>query len=136
MKQTNSNGDINLTVNLESGIYDATIIYNGKNGYSSFKKNVQIIVEDRPINIVSMGADIEKGNNYFVQVYDNYGSTLSNVNVVFEINNRTYYKYTDSNGIAAIPINLAPNNYNILVKPGTHYTGNYLKETITVYKEE
>ena len=136
VKQTNSNGDINLTVNLESGIYDATIIYNGKNGYSSFKKNVQIIVEDRPINIVSMGADIEKGNNYFVQVYDNYGSTLSNVNVVFEFNNRTYYKYTDSNGIAAIPINLAPNNYNILVKPGTHYTGNYLKETITVYKDE
>lgn len=136
MKQTNSNGDINLTVNLESGIYEATIIYNGKNGHSSYKKTVQIIVEDQPINIVSMGADIEKGNNYSVQVYDNYGSTLSNVNVVFEINNRTYYKYTDSNGIASIPINLALNNYNILVKPGTHYKGNYLKETITVYKEE
>lgn len=136
VKQTNGTGDINLTVNLESGIYEATIIYNGKNGYSPFKKTVQIIVEDRPINIVSIGADIEKGNNYSVQVYDNYGSALSNVNVVFEINNRTYYKYTDSNGIASIPINLAPNNYNIIVKPGTHYTGNYLKETISVYKDE
>ena len=94
------------------------------------------MVEDRPIKITSLGADVVKGSNYSVQVYDNYGNTLSNVNVVFEIKNRTYYKYTDSNGIAVIPINLAPNNYNILVKPGTHYTGNYLKETITVYNEE
>lgn len=131
-RKTNSEGIANLTVNLYPGKYNVTVYYRGSTGISSSKAVSEVTINKMPISIQSLGADIPVNGSYRVQVKDVNGKTAANVAVTFQIGTRKYYKYTDSNGIAALPMNRKKGNYNVEVLPGTGYTSSRFIETVAV----
>lgn len=111
-KVTNSNGQAMLSLNLDSGEYDAKIIFEGCDFYhpsSSISK----------INIKSTidGEDLTKyhknNTQYYAKFSDNTGNPLINQEVKFNINGVFYKKTTNSIGIAKLNINLNPGHYII-----------------------
>ncbi|WP_042706930.1 carboxypeptidase-like regulatory domain-containing protein [Methanobrevibacter wolinii] len=131
-KITDKNGIANILIKMNSGKYDVVITYKGSTGISSSKTVSHLTINKLPITISSLGADLHQNESYKVKVLDFNGKIVSNANIIFKINNRTYYKYTDSNGIATIPITLKKGNYNVLVTSGNNYKCDNFIETVSV----
>ncbi|MGN0176231.1 MAG: Ig-like domain repeat protein [Methanobrevibacter sp.] len=96
---------------LAIGSYTAAIKYSGNSNYAdvSLSKKVKVL------SSVS-GSDITKYYGpvvqYSVKFWKNYDA-LANTKVSFKVNGITYTKTTDKNGIAKLPVNLAPGKYVI-----------------------
>ena len=132
-RRTNETGDANLTINLNVGNYTVDLYYSGSNGYSSSRSKVNITVIPVPVRIESLSADIPLNGTYYVRVVNNNGNPVNSAALVFTIRNRTYYRYTDSDGVASLTIRLRQGNYNMDVRPANdNYIGNNLLETISV----
>ena len=68
------------------------------------------------------------GKYYKVRVLDNYGRIAKKVTVKFTLNGKTYYKKTNSKGIASIKIRLNPKTYTV----SATYKGFTVKNKIKV----
>ena len=68
------------------------------------------------------------GTYYKVRVLDNYGNIAKNVSVKFTLNGKTYYRTTNSQGIAGLKISLKPSSYTV----SASYKGFTVKNKITV----
>lgn len=109
---TDKNGIASVkTAVLSVGSYIAVIKYSGNYKYApvSLSKKVKVL------SSVS-GSDITKyyGNvvQYSVTFWKNY-NVLADTKVSFKVNGITYTKTTDKNGVAKLPVNLAPGKYII-----------------------
>lgn len=132
-RRTNETGDANLTINLGVGNYTVDLYYSGSKGYLSSTAKVNVTVRPIPIVIQSLGADIVTNGTYSVKVFDENGNPVNNVCLVFNIRNRTYYRYTNSDGIASLILNLKEGNYNMDIRPANgNYEGDNLVETVFV----
>lgn len=136
-----------------TGKYAVNVLKN-KNNISSVKNNYLLsdeFVGDLAVNNIDgnvsdniplpkntlIGNDVVKyyknGTQYTVTVLDYLGNPLPNQKVVVSLDGKSFsnLKYTivtDSNGVATLPINLAPGNYNITAILGDES----VKNTITV----
>lgn len=74
------------------------------------------------------------GNEFSVSLLDINGKAISNRDVLFKINNRTFRKSTDGNGIASISITLPVGEYEIdIVFAGDNsYINSSSKKNVTV----
>ena len=111
------------TAALSIGTYTATLSYAGNTKYSasSLSKKVKVL------SSVS-GSDITKYygpvSTYSVTFWKNYNA-LANTKVSFKVHGVTYTKTTDKNGVAKLPVNLAPGKYVITT------TNPYSKEKLS-----
>ncbi|WP_299521797.1 S-layer family protein [uncultured Methanobrevibacter sp.] len=107
---TDENGNASIALNLISGIYQATISYNGSEIYGNASKNITVTINSTidGQNIVKM---YQNGTQFFATFYDNYGNILANTLVRFNINGVFYTRTTDENGTARLAINLRPGEY-------------------------
>ncbi len=134
-RNTNSTGDINISLNsLYVGNYDAIITFSGSTGVSPSNGTLVIRIKPKDIMIVSLGATIRRNGTYKVEVSDYNGRKIKKCPLTFKINNRTYYRSTDNNGIASITLNLSNNLYDIIVTASKNYRSNTLYETIDIVK--
>lgn len=134
-RKTNTTGDINISLSsLYVGYYDAIIVFSGSNGVSPSNETVVIEIKPKDIMIVSLGATIKRNGTYKVEVIDSKGRKVKRCPLTFKINNRTYYRYSDKNGIGSITINLSNNLYDVEVKTSKNYNSNTLYETIDIIK--
>lgn len=131
-KITDNNGIANILIKMNTGKYDVIITYKGSTGFSSSKTISHLTINKLPITISSLGADLHQNESYKVKVLDFNGKIVSNANIIFKIRNKTYYKYTDSKGIATIPLNLKKGNYNVVVTAENNYKCDNFIETISV----
>lgn len=108
-RATNKDGIASITINLPEGVYSITATYR------NVSTTNKIIVKD--YEPVITGSDVEMyyrdGTNYTITLKNTQGTPISNVDVIFNINNRNYTRITDSKGIARITINLPAGTYNI-----------------------
>ena len=112
-RQTDGNGSASLALNLDSGIYDANVLFNGSENYNSASKNATITIKS-----TIEGSDIVKiyqnGTQFYATFYGADGKTLANnTNVTFNINGVFYTRETNENGTAKLNINLNPGNYTL-----------------------
>ena len=87
--------------------------------------NITAIVDNQNISMAmyttNVTLDVKDVNMYYhdgthlIANLTNLNKSLSNEKVYFVINNRTYNRTTDANGIAHIGINLKPNTYTARV---------------------
>ncbi|WP_409199912.1 glycoside hydrolase family 2 TIM barrel-domain containing protein [Methanobrevibacter sp. DSM 116169] len=105
-RSTDSNGEVMLSINLNSGNYIITIYHPDNN--QRWSNNIKVL----PILI---GNDISMNDNnrktYDVKVLDDLGNVLKGVNVEININGIMYYRLSDDNGVARLNINLDPGSY-------------------------
>ena len=108
-RATNKDGIASITINLPEGVYSITATYR------NVSTTNKIIVKD--YEPVITGSDVEMyyrdGTNYTITLKNTQRTPISNVDVIFNINNRNYTRITDSNGIARITINLPAGTYTI-----------------------
>ncbi|WP_407416164.1 right-handed parallel beta-helix repeat-containing protein [Methanobrevibacter sp.] len=101
---------------LESGEYESFIYYSGDNNYESNHTTSLVTVLD----IISVVApDVTKyyhGSEKFVVNVTKSGKAVVNASVEITINNASYTRQTDENGIASIALNLESGNYTATVK--------------------
>ena len=101
---------------LEPGEYEATIYYSGDNNYKNDNTSSLVTVLDK-ISVVA--PDVTKyyhGSERFVVNVTKSGKALVNASVEITINNATYTRQTDENGIASIGLNIESGNYTATVK--------------------
>ncbi|WP_407378950.1 Ig-like domain repeat protein [Methanobrevibacter sp.] len=105
---TNSNGESTLTFNLETGNY--TITTNYKN---TTIENIFEIIEDYILRGNDIKAYAETDFQYKINLTDHNGKTITNAEITFEVDGKTYTNTTDSEGKAVINLNLKLGNHTI-----------------------
>jgi hypothetical protein len=124
---------INITINNESNVvnlingYYSLVLSDFPSGNYTVKLELlndtyvtDIIEKNFTINIKSSQiiandfiAYYNGGNNYEIILKDNEGNPISNKEVFFTINNRTFKKTTNSEGIVSMSITLPIGNYSV-----------------------
>ncbi|MBO7444026.1 MAG: hypothetical protein J6T69_04315, partial [Methanobrevibacter sp.] len=107
--KTDSKGIVKITNHLKPGSYTVKI----KNPKTSEVKTHKIKVLARINQNKNITMYYGAGKYYKVRVLDNYGRIAKKVSVKFILNGKTYYKKTNSKGIASLKIRLNPKTYTI-----------------------
>lgn len=105
---TDSNGQVNFKVALsKEGSYDLKVTYTGDEiDYYSSKASSMVIVKKVATKIVSSNVYMipKMAEYYSVTLKDVSGNVLANQKVTFKVNGKTYSKFTNSKGVAAIKL--------------------------------
>ena len=134
--KTNSKGVASLTVgNLKPGTYTVKYQYSksGSSDYNSGSKKITISKLSATLTAGDMKMNYKDGSVYKATVKTKAGKALSNVNVKFKINGKSYTATTDSNGVASIKINLGVGYYTVKsAVSNTYYKSNTASKHILV----
>ena len=122
--KTDANGIVKITNHLKPGSYTIKV----KNPKTSEVKTHKIKVLARIDQNKNMTMYYGAGKYYKVRVLDNYGRIAKKVTVKFTLNGKTYYKKTNSKGIASLKISLKPKTYTV----SATYKGFTVKNRIKV----
>ena len=110
INKTNNNGITRIFLTLNKGNYTITAKYKTE----TLTNKINVREND---NYTLTANDLEMyyrdGSAFNVTLKDGNGNTLSGRIITFTINNNTYQRTTDKNGVASIQINLAPGKYEI-----------------------
>ena len=110
--KTDSNGQAELSVDLNVGNHTALITLKEDDTYHEASANATITI----LSTVE-GTDLVKlygsSNQYFAIFCDSQGNMLANTKVKFTIGSNSYSATTLPNGIVRLNINLPPGNYSI-----------------------
>lgn len=110
VRTTDANGSASIGLNLGSGVYGASVYYNGSDMYDKVSKNITVTINPTVLadDLVKMYKNATKFSAKFT---DSTGKALVNSDVRFNINGVFYTRTTDSNGVASLAINLRPGDY-------------------------
>ena len=107
--KTNGSGIVRINISGKPGTYKIKV----KNPKTLEAKNHTIKIVARIDQNKNMTMYYGAGKYYTVRVLDNYGNIAKNVSVKFTLNGKTYYKRTNSKGIASLKISLKPKTYTV-----------------------
>lgn len=103
---TNDDGYVNMNINLNPGVYTATIEYNGLKASNTIR--VLNILEGNDVNM-----KFRDGSKFEATLLDGNGQPFSGQTIIFNINGVFYQRTTDSRGVASLNINLRAGEYII-----------------------
>ena len=118
---TNSDGIARFKINEAGKSYRVNIKFNGSDEYRASNKTFILRVIENPIytklSIAEHGIIMNKTLHIYLKTKD--GKALSNQNISITINGGTYYRTTDSNGLAMLKLNKKAGLYTVSIKyPG------------------
>ena len=122
-RTTNENGTAKLNINLAPGEYILTAI----DPLTGLQMSYNITVLPT-LNATDLEMKYKDGSTFNVTVLDGQGNPLKEAAVTFNINGVFYTRYSDSNGIAKLNINLMAGEYIIT----SEYDGMRIANTITI----
>ena len=110
VRTTDANGSASIGLNLGSGVYGASVYYNGSDMYDKVSKNITVTINPTVLadDLVKMYKNATKFSAKFT---DSTGKALVNSDVRFNINGVFYTRTTDAYGVASLAINLRPGDY-------------------------
>ena len=117
---TDSNGVARLNINLRSGNYIITTIFEGLTIGNNINVLPTLVTSDLSMKYLD-------GSKFTAQTLDGQGSPLANQNVSFNINGVLYHKVTDKEGIASLNITLLAGEYIITSYWNDFQVGNTIK---------
>ena len=109
-RTTDNNGNASIALNLNSGEYDAFILFKGTKRYVESSKNITVTINST-IDACDVVKFYQNGTQFFATFIDSAGNVLANTNVTFNINGVFYTRQTNENGTAILNINLRPGYY-------------------------
>lgn len=134
-RTTDNNGNASLNINLISGNYQTTITVIGDNTYREVSKGVLVSVVSNKVTPTLKVDNLTKiyGTNEPLKAQLSYnGNVLTDKDVTFKINNVTYTRKTDINGIASLNVNLPPDTYPVVVSLPVNDTLNIVTKNVNV----
>ncbi|WP_406534014.1 succinylglutamate desuccinylase/aspartoacylase family protein [Methanobrevibacter sp.] len=130
-KTTNDEGFGFLTIGLNPGKYKITTTCGNKS-------NTNLINVLSRVSSKDVSSTYGKTAKFNLKVVDKKGNPMKNELVAFKVNGKTYKKFTNSNGIATLSLNLNAGTYTITYSvdgisgKNKYHVKNYFK--ITTYK--
>ena len=111
-RKTDDNGVASLGLNLDSGIYQVSVKFNGLLNYTPITKHTNVTIEPtvKGLDVVKM---FRNDTQYYAIFTDSQGNVLKNKDITFNINGVFYTRATNDQGIAKMTINLNPGKYVI-----------------------
>ena len=138
-RTTDAKGLSKLKVNLGTGNYVVYYSFSGGGGYSQCSGSTTINVARKNVILTPLTSSVvTQSQGYLVKLTDNDYKPIVNAPVVISINGRSYTRYTDSEGIAKLNINL-PSGFFYSVSTSfnpqspTPYDSKSLTTTLAVY---
>ncbi|WP_407431622.1 C1 family peptidase [Methanobrevibacter sp.] len=122
-RTTNENGTARLNINLNPGEYVLTAV----DPLTGLQMSYNITVLPT-MNATDLEMTYKDGSTFNVSVVDGQGNPLVNAAITFNINGVFYTRYTSSEGIAKLNINLMAGKYIIT----SEYDGLRISNTITI----
>ncbi len=119
-KITGNDGSISIDLKLNTGEYEITAQYRNKTA-----KNKITVLEDAFITGNDTQSYTHVDFTYQIELKDHLGKAITNAEIIFTINEKTYTNKTDDNGLAILNLNLNKGNYNITTQYRTvNHTNN------------
>ena len=133
---TNSNGVAKLPVTLAPGVYDVNASFANSNYVSSFvSAKITVNKAISSLTATNLVMTYNDGSSWSVTLKDGTGKAISNVAVGIGIVGKVYTFTTDANGVARLPITLAPGTYNVNATFNhARYESSFVSAKITVNK--
>ena len=110
-RTTNNQGLAYFTINLNSGIYTISSIFDGTDKYersNNVKNTINVL---QTIKSKDFSKIYKNGTQYYATFKDSNGNVLKNTDVTFNINGVFYTRTTNNQGVAKMNINLNPGTY-------------------------
>lgn len=128
-RKTDSTGLACLSINLGVGSYSITSTFKGDEQYTD--ASTTNIIKVAPVLTASdLSMSYHDGSSFEVKATDSNGNPVPNINVEITINNVTYKRLTNENGVASLRINLQAGTYNVT----SSCNGNSITNTVKVNK--
>ncbi|MBQ9026231.1 MAG: Ig-like domain repeat protein [Methanobrevibacter sp.] len=105
-------GTTSLALNLNSGIYDVTVSFNGTEDYDAVSTNATVVIKST-IDASNLVKIYRNASQFYANFSDSQGNPLVNTMVTFNINGVFYNRTTNENGTARLNINLNKGVYII-----------------------
>ena len=140
-RKTDANGVASLPINSVSGEYAVNATFDGDDNYVGSFASATVTVN--PATPILSGDDLVmeyKNGAWAVTLTDAKGNTISNavVKIGIKINgvDKAYNRKTDANGVASLPINMAPGEYSInaTFEGNSKYAAAFVNATVIVNK--
>ena len=136
--KTNSNGVAGITINLAPGTYDINATFDETSVYEGAFVNATITVgaADTVLSADNLIMAYKDGSAWAVTLTDANNNAISGVNIGIGIKGKVYTVKTDADGVAKLPVNLAPGTYDINATFGgnKYYSEAFVNATVTVEK--
>ena len=134
---TDENGQIIISTNNDSDIYDVKINFDGNENFTGSSLETKVIIKKTSI-LTADSATTTYGvaENLVITLKDRDDNPIINATVSVELNGIKNYT-TDENGEIKVPLkNLTPDTYDVKIKfdGNDSYTGSNMKTTVTVKK--
>ena len=134
---TDANGAASLPINLAPGVYEINATFEGDDDYESSFVDAAVTV-NKATPVLS-GEDLimaYKEGSWTVTLTDANNNAISNAAIKIGIKGKVYTRKTDADGVASLPINLAPGSYaiNATYVGNKYYEEAFVDATITVEK--
>ena len=112
----NEYGLAKLNINLPPQNYTAYLVYSGNNEYIGTSDYIEVNVFLEECIVIPITQYVHRGSTgygYKVKLINSYGVPIANRTITINANGVTYYRTTNSNGVASLNINLPEGNYLI-----------------------
>ena len=132
--RTNGRGNAYLPINLPPGVYKIKIKYSqmGEKDYQLVYKQITVKKQPVVLKAYKLKMKYKDGSVYKVYVKKN-GKYMKKVGVKFTINGKTYFRKTNSKGMAKIPIKFGVGYYSIkTVVSDPYYQSNTKNKKVLV----
>jgi len=143
-RYSDSNGCVNLDLNLDNGKYIVTSIFKGDSEYQNSNISSRVIfVNENAIStkLQTLSYQIFRsvGRFYNVTLTDIYNRPLSNQEVYISINGVQYSKKTNDDGVIQLQINLNPGSYDVeclFEGDSNYFSSKSTSKLIVIYEKE
>ena len=126
---TDEKGIVEFNFNLNPGIYNAVISFEGNHFYLPSNNTSKITVKT---TINDKSQVYTYNSNYIATLTDSNGKALANKEATISVNGKTYSVYTDANGKLSYNLKLTPATYSISVS--NLVTGEVLTKKVKIVK--
>ena len=111
-KITNDKGEARLSINLFSGVYNITVLFEDDDNYVKSLNTNKIVVLSK---IITKFVD---NNKFIVKLVHDDGTPKTNASLAIIANGVQYNRFTNGSGEARLNVRLNPNNYIFAVTDG------------------
>ena len=133
---TGADGTVSLPVNVAPGTYDVNATFEGDDTYESSFVNATVTVGKAVSTLTAENITMGYKNGSWIVTLTGAEGVIPKAAIKFGISGKVYTIKTDENGVAALPINLAPGTYeiNATFEGNAKHESAFVDATVTVEK--
>ncbi len=112
------NGEASLELfNLSNEVYDVSVSLDNYEDYNSSDADFTFVIDVKNTQIRSYDLLVTDDDdiNFNITLMDENGVVLANRNIIFVLDGVVYSKFTDADGVAFVPVDLAMGEYDVAV---------------------